>query len=242
MKIAMLHLAPVVGDLTGNRDRIMAGIRAASDAGAGWVLMPELPQSGYDFVPLIGTEWVEPQPDLFMKGCMALAQERALTLFLPAAERDAVTGNLHNSLFVIGRNGELLGRHRKVNVIGGLEGWATPGTDMTGVEVDGIKVGLLICSDAYRAGPTARLKELGAQVLISAAAWCPKPHGPDGAWEQRSLETGLPLFVCNRTGMDRQLDFTESVTGYYHQGACLKRHVSPDPALVIVAWDGSKGR
>ena len=37
------------------------------------------------------------------------------------------------------------------------------------------------------------------------AAWGPGFHGPNGEWEQSWKETGLCLFVCNRTGNDDTL-------------------------------------
>lgn len=236
MKLGLLHIAPTLGDLAHNRALIERGIVQAAEHGADWIVTPELCQTGYDFSEAMGTDWIEPQPDPWMRHCMNLASRLKAVLFLAAAELDPSTQKRHNSLFVIGRDGALLGRHRKVSVIPVIEGWATPGTDMQIVDVDGIKVGLLICADAYRAGPTARLKELGAEMLISSSAWSPKPHGPEGAWEQRSQETGLPLFVCNRTGMDHRLDFSDSETGLYHQGKCLMRHVSSGSAMVLVEW------
>jgi predicted amidohydrolase len=260
MKLAFLHLSPKLGDLAYNRGLIERAIHQAADAGAEWILTPELCQSGYDFVESMGTDWIQVQPDSWMRSCMALARELNVVLFLAAAERRvgdpaysedfpevgrlsesaSASPSLYNSLFVIGRDGLIVGRHRKVSVIPGIEGWATAGTEMNVVEVDGHKVGMLICADAYRPGPTARLKDLGAEVLVSAAAWCPKPHGPEGAWQQRSLETGLPLFVCNRTGMDRRLDFSDSETGVYMSGKQVIRHVSPDSALILVDWDLAK--
>lgn len=242
MKLALLHLAPKLGDLAHNRSLIERGITQAAAAGADWIVTPELCQSGYDFVESMGADWVQAQPDAWLRTCMDLARQMKVSLFLSAAERDSEINTCYNSLFVVDRRGCLAGRHRKVSVIPGIEGWATAGTDMAVVSVDDLKVGLLICADAYRPGPTARLKELGADMLMSSAAWCPKPHGPEGAWEQRSLESGLPLFVCNRTGQDRRLDFSDSVSGIYHQGVCLMRHVSPDSALVLVDWDISNNR
>ena len=44
-------------------------------------------------------------------------------------------------------------------------------------------------------------------MLVSSAAWAPGLHGPNGEWERCTNDTGLLLFVCNRTGRDRTLDF-----------------------------------
>ena len=42
----------------------------------------------------------------------------------------------------------------------------------------------------------------GAQVLVSPVSWGPGGCGPDGEWEARSAQTGLPIIVCNRTGRE----------------------------------------
>jgi hypothetical protein len=47
-------------------------------------------------------------------------------------------------------------------------------------------------------------------VLVSSAAWAPGLYGPNGEWEQYTRDTGLPLLVCNRSGPDLALTFTEA--------------------------------
>ncbi len=48
-RIACHQLAPVLGDLEGNRARAAAAIEAAAAAGADVVVLPELVTSGYVF-------------------------------------------------------------------------------------------------------------------------------------------------------------------------------------------------
>ena len=49
VRVAVHQLAPVIGDLDGNRARALAAIDAAADAGAQVVVLPELAASGYVF-------------------------------------------------------------------------------------------------------------------------------------------------------------------------------------------------
>ena len=60
------------------------------------------------------------------------------------------------------------------------------------------------------AGDCEKLQAQGAHLLVSSAAWAPGLHGPNGEWERCTRDTGLPLLVCNRTGPDRTLNFTEA--------------------------------
>ena len=62
VRIALLHLAPVPGDLIENRRLIERGIAVAARAGAAWIITPELCVCGYTFTDTIGTDWIMPQP------------------------------------------------------------------------------------------------------------------------------------------------------------------------------------
>lgn len=239
VSLAMLHFHPRLGDLDRNADRLLAGLERAAEAGARWVLTPELCLSGYLFQGVLGSDWIQPQPDRWVAPLMEAVQRLGITLFLGHAERDPGTQQCHNALLVVSKEG-LAGRHRKIHVIPGAEAWATRGDRVAPLEVDGHSVGLLVCADAYTGTQAFALREAGAQLLVSAAAWSPMPHGPEGAWESRSLETGLPLFVCNRTGADTTLDFSQAESGLYWQGIKRFAHAGPE-AILRLDWDPDQG-
>ena len=112
-------------------------------------MTPELCVPGYDFRNVAGTEWILTQPDEWMSSIQSLTRDGDLTLFLSHPERDLKTGFLYNSIFVIGPNSDILGVYRKIKVTGGAESWSTPGEELVVVDCGGIKVGLLICADAW---------------------------------------------------------------------------------------------
>jgi len=237
LRTALLHLVPVTGAVAANRRLIEAGVRSAAARGADYVLTPELAVCGYEFDAAIGTAWIEPQPDAWMSRFCELVRALGVTVFLSHPERDPATGRLHNSVFAIGPDGRIAGRHRKIHVLTGAEGWSTGGGDIAPVECDGLAVGLLVCADAFPPAPARALKARGARLLISAAAWGPGLHEPNGEWEARSLDTGLPLIVCNRGGRDRTLDFTgaESIVAIAGRRVLSAR---PDRSAVLTCdWD-----
>ena len=47
LRIALAQINATVGDLTGNRDKILEGLEKARQAGAGLVAFPELAVTGY---------------------------------------------------------------------------------------------------------------------------------------------------------------------------------------------------
>jgi N-carbamoylputrescine amidase len=202
LRIALLHLAPTLGALDANRVLIESGTRAAADLGAEWIVSGELVVCGYRFTSVLGTDWIGEQPDPWMRRLCALDAELGVVSFVSHPERDRAGGRLFNSLFALGRDGRLLGRQRKLRPTPVSEAWAARGNLGRPIVVDGLRVGLLVCADAYSAEPALRLRAAGAQLLVSSAAWWPGRWGPNGEWEARTLDTGLPLIVCNRTGRD----------------------------------------
>jgi predicted amidohydrolase len=239
LRIALLHLAPIPGDLTINRRLVEKAVTAAARLGATWVITPELIVTGYTFADSIGTQWVLPQPDSWMTRMSRLAAQLRVTLFLSCPEQDRKSRKLYNSLFAIAANGAILGTHRKINTLRvGSEAWSTPGTQAVAIPVPPFtRVGMLICADAYTPKISKRLQHQGAQLLVSAAAWAPGLHGPNGEWERCTLDTGLPLIVCNRTGLDKTLDFHQAESVVARDGKRLLSLSSARSAVFVIEWD-----
>ena len=212
-------MRPEPGEISRNRDLVQHGLEVAAAEGAQWVVTPELCVSGYGFQKMVGTDWIMPQPDSWMTSIQRLVKDKRLTVFLshpervlystkpaqsvPDSRREFVgEERLYNSVFVIGPQGDILGVYRKIKTTGAAEAWSTAGEQPVVVDCGGIWVGLLICADAWFPEIAKTLKDEGADILISSAAWPPGLHGPEDCWERRTAETGLPLWVCNRTGRE----------------------------------------
>jgi predicted amidohydrolase len=234
LKIALLHLAPELGALEENRALIESGTHVAAGLGADWVLSGELVVPGYRFRELIGTDWIGVQPDPWLRRLSQLGAELGVVSFVSHPERDAASGRLFNSLFVIGRNGRILGRQRKLHPTPGSEEWATGGELGPPVLVEGIHVGLLVCADAYPQQPALRLRNAGAQLLVSSAAWWPGEWGPNDEWEARTLDTGLPMIVCNRTGRDGESQMIDAESVIVDRGVKLLALRSPESTVFVV--------
>ena len=234
-RIALLHLAVVPGDIQRNQYVIVEALKAAAALGGQWIITPELAVSGLQFPQVVGTDWIQPQPDTWTARLYQLVKNLKRTLFLSCPERDG--RKLYNSAFVISPNGTILGRHRKIHVVSDSLAWSSAGQDVAPIECDGIKIGLLICSDMYTGDLAERLKSKGARMLISPASWGPGIHGPNGEWELRTRETGLPLFVCNRTGTEKTLDFLKAPSLVVKNGKRLLSHTSDRSAVLSFDWN-----
>ena len=244
VRIALCHLAPVAGDVARNRALVEAAVTTAARAGARWILTPELCVTGFTFADRIGTDWIREQPDRWMTGLRRRVAALGVTVFLSHPERDARTGALHNSVFVLGPDGAALGTHRKINTLRvGSEAWSTPGEEVAAIDVAPLgRVGVLVCADAHSPWIAKSLESQGARLLVSAAAWAPGVHGPAGEWEQCTLDTGLPMIVCNRTGPDETMSFVEAESVVVARGRRLLSLRSERSAIFALDWDPSTGR
>ncbi len=86
----------------------------------------------------------------------------------------------------------------------------TPPVPEPVVEIAGIRLGVLICADAWRPEAAARAQAAGAQVLLALSA-SPYGHGKHARRlamaQARVRETGLPLLYVNLLGGQDELVF-----------------------------------
>jgi N-carbamoylputrescine amidase len=238
LRISLLHLAPVLGDIQGNRRLVELGAEVAAEQGADWVVTPELCISGYLFDEKIGTDWILPQPDPWMRIFCQQVEHSPMTVFLSHPDRDPQTQKLYNTVFVIDPTGTIIGQHSKVKTLRGPEAWSSPGTACTPIKCGGVSVGILVCADSYKNDVPQALQAQGADILVSPASWGPGGCGPDGEWEQRTLDTGLPIIVCNRSGIERHdLDFREAESVVARNGKRLLTATSARSVVLTFDWD-----
>lgn len=101
LRLGFLHLAPVVGDLDGNRRLIEAATRTASERGADWVLSGELVVPGYGFDSLIGTDWITEGPSSWLRSYAELCAAMDPAGFVSDPER--TEAGLFNTAWAVGR-------------------------------------------------------------------------------------------------------------------------------------------
>ena len=81
-------------------------------------------------------------------------------------------------------------------------------------------------------------KDKGAQLLVSPVSWGPGHCGPDGEWEARSADTGLPMMVCNRSGKEEgELDYTLAESVVTQNGKRILEATSDRSVVLSFDWD-----
>jgi N-carbamoylputrescine amidase len=237
-RISFCHIAPVTGQIEQNRQLLEQAVLVAAKGGADWVITPELCVSGYLFLQDIGSDWILPQPDDWMRGFCQLVRKHQVNVFLSHPERDPATDQMYNTVFVIDSRGEIVGKHSKIKALRGAEGWSTPGTRIEPIDCDGVPVGVLVCADAYKNEVAQVLREKGAELLVSPAAWGPGQCEPDGEWEQRTADTGLPIMVCNRSGIEgEEMDYRMAESVVAKDGKRLLTATSDRSVVLSFDWD-----
>ena len=238
LRVALLHLDPRPGALDDNRSLIERAVRLAAARGAKFIVTPELVESGYHFHEFIGTEWVGPESKAWLDSMNRLAGELGVTLLLATAERDVQTGELFNTMFALA-GADNPGKHRKINIHPShtLESWSGISDSAEVIEFPQFKIGVLICADAWRPSIARELVAKGAELLISGANWGERPCPPDDCWEKRSGENGVPVWVCNRTGVEAELNFEDAPSAVSVGGKRLLSHTGAGSAILLFDWD-----
>ncbi len=165
--IALAQLNLEVGDLTGNRDKIISAAVHARDAlNCRFAVFPELALCGY------------PPEDLlhrtrFLDDCDAVLQSltsavAGITLVIGHPHRDS--GKLFNAASVID-DGRILDTYAKQLLpnygVFDEKRYFDPGQRSVVVKVHGLLIGLTICEDVWEDGPVEQCVEQGADVIFT---------------------------------------------------------------------------
>ncbi len=190
-RVAAVQAAPVFLDLAASVDKACALISEAADKGAKLVAFPEVFLPGYPYwnwlkTPVEGSAWFEKlwHASLEISGpeverlCEA-AREHDCIVVIGANERDDKrVGTLYNTNIVIGNDGTLLGRHRKL-----VPTWAEKLT-WTGGDGSSLRVydtlvgplGTLACGE--NTNTLARFALLSEGELVHVANYIALPVAP----------------------------------------------------------------
>ena len=209
LRIALAQHDFLVGDVRGNLEKALGLIAEAREGGADLLLFPEMALSGY------------PPEDLLLRpGFLESCHQAMLELTAAVHGIDVVFGhpwkegaNRYNAASWI-RNGRVLGRYFKKHLPNYLvfdeHRYFEAGGEPLVIEIKGQRAGVVICEDAWKAGPARRAKEAGADLLLvpNASPYRDdKQEGRVSALSDRHAETGLPMVYCNLVGGQDELVF-----------------------------------
>ena len=236
MRLALAQINTTVGDLDGNRERILTRLAEAKHAGADIALFPELAVTGY------------PPEDLLLRPSFVRAAEHSLAQIareargivafvgFPHLDRD-----LYNACAVCA-SGEVKARYRKRFLpnygVFDEHRYFAPGRDLFLLEHGEALIGPTVCEDIWQPGPPATdLALAGAQLLVNISA-SPFHVGKDREREQmlatRARDNLCYVAFVNAVGGQDELIFDGHSVVLDDEGQVLARAPGFEEALLVV--------
>ncbi len=203
-RITLAQLNPTVGDLAGNAAKARAAWDAARIAGADVVALPEMFITGYQAQDLIMkpafVAAVQAEIAALVAAC---ADGPALCIGGPSVGEDL---KLHNSYFTLqgGRIASVVHKYflPNYNVFDEVRHFSRD--MMQGpVAINGVRIGMPICEDAWYPDVVEALEESGAEFILVPNG---SPYFRDkfetrlNHMVARVVESGLPLIYLNMVG------------------------------------------
>ncbi len=220
LHISVAQLNFVVGDMAGHARQIIEFSRQAYARGARLVLTPELSICGYAAEDLfLRPAFIDACDDALKTIARELAELKDLHVVVGHPEgggmrtRSVAVTRRHNRASVL-CEGAIVAHYDKRELpnyqVFDERRYFTPGQGVGVFEVAGVRVGLLICEDAWFEEPARLAQAAGAQVLAVLNA-SPFHAGKSAEREQRMRErvqgTGLPLVYAHLTGGQDEVIF-----------------------------------
>ena len=239
MRLALAQINTTVGDLDGNRERILQAIAEARGAEADLILLPELAVTSY------------PPEDLLLRpGFIRAAEESLQEIARQTRGLVALVGfphfdrDLYNACAVCAE-GEVKAVYRKRFLpnygVFDEDRYFAPARDCVLLELGGTLVGPTICEDMWQPGPPAtELALAGAQLLtnISASPFhVLRDREREEMFATRARDNACFVAFCNAVGGQDELIFDGHSLVLDEEGHVLARAPGFEEALLVVDID-----
>ena len=214
----------IVGDLNGNAQKIILAAQQAYAQGARLLLTPELSICGYAAEDLyLRPAFIHACDDAVKTVAHALAGLKDMTVVVghptggDSRTRSVAVQNRFNAASVL-CEGRVIATYAKRELpndqVFAERRYFPPGQGVcvfeAGTQGQRIRVGLLICEDAWFEEPALRAREAGAQMLavINASPFhLGKGYEREQTMRERVLATGLPLVYAHLVGGQDEVVF-----------------------------------
>ena len=251
LKICVAQLNLHVGDLDGNAQMIIAAARRAYEDGARLMLTPELSICGYAAEDLfLRPAFISACDDAVETVVRALAGFKGLTVVVghpiggDSRTRSVAVPSRFNAASVI-REGRVLQTYAKRELpnyqVFDERRYFTPGTGVcvfeAGDGADALRVGLLICEDAWFDEPARLARDAGAQLLavINASPFhAGKGYEREQKMRERVLACGLPMVYAHLVGGQDEVVFEGHSFALDADGVLAGRALSFQPQMFDV--------
>jgi NAD+ synthase (glutamine-hydrolysing) len=239
MRLALAQINTVVGDLEGNRERILRRIAEAREASADVVLLPELAVTGY------------PPEDLLLRPAFVREARRSLER-IAAEVRDLIAfvgcplldRDLHNTCAVCA-DGEVRAVYPKRFLpnygVFDEDRYFAPGRELVLIRLGETLIGPTVCEDLWQPGPPATDLALAGAQLITNISASPFHVGKEREREEmlivRARDNSCFVAFVNAVGAQDELVFDGHSVVIDDEGEVLARAPGFEEALLVVDID-----
>lgn len=207
MRVALYQCPPLPLDPAANLHRLQQ--LAMEAKGADLLVLPEMFLTGYN----IGAEAVSTLAEVYngewAQQIGRIAKGAGLAIAYGYPERTA-DGQIYNAVQLIDAHGERLCNYRKTHLFGDLDrSMFSPGEDdFPVVELNGWKLGFLICYDLEFPENARRLALAGAElILVPTANMIPFDFIADVTVRSRAFENQCYVAYANYCGQEGEIHY-----------------------------------
>ncbi|CAD7032728.1 hydrolase [Pseudorhizobium halotolerans] len=246
MKIAGYQMQSITGDVEANLDKIAKAAARAAEEGARLLITPELAINGYGAAEALVRTAVSAQSPTIAR-LSEMAARTGLTIVAGFAESDGDA--IYNSAVLTDGSGEFA-VYRKSHLYGPYERrwFSVEEPRAILADVDGTRVGMLICYDVEFPENVRRLAKAGADLVVVPTAL---PIGWSGSFiaehmiRVRAFENQVFVAYINHCGADRNFAYAGRSRIAAPDGSLLAEAPADDEALffaeiVASAFDQSR--
>ena len=240
MKIAIAQLNYVVGDLDGNKAKILSAAQAARDSGASLLVTTELALSGYPPEDLLlRNDFFEACEQCFSALCRQISGITAVVGYPHRAG-----GKRYNAAAVV-REGRVIATYLKRNLpndtVFDEERYFDSGDRPCVFEHEGVRFGINICEDVWAEPAAKEAREAGAQTLLVLNASPFHINKQQTRYEvvrDRVRGTGMPVIYANQVGGQDELVFDGASFAVDDRGDLMRQLPAFEEALGLIDLHG----
>jgi predicted amidohydrolase len=208
MRIALYQCPPLPLDIDGNLQRLARQAHLAAQQGAELLVCPEMFLTGYNIGAEAARDLAQLSDGPAARHIAAMTQANGIAILYGYPERHE--GQVYNAVQLLDAKGNALGNYRKTHLYGELDRsmFSAGDADCPLLELNGWRLGLLICYDVEFPENTRRLALAGAEViLVPTANMAPYDFVAEVTVRARAFENQCYVAYANYCGSEGQIHY-----------------------------------
>ncbi|MEE4624852.1 carbon-nitrogen hydrolase family protein [Pseudomonas alliivorans] len=209
MRVALYQCEPLPLDVSGNLTRLEHQAQVAAAQGAQLLVCPEMFLTGYNIGARACAELAQAQDGPAAQRIAEIARQYAIAILYGYPER-SVEQRVYNAVQLIDSRGERSSNYRKTHLFSELDkSMFSAGEDLCPVvELNGWRLGMLICYDVEFPENTRRLALAGAElILVPTANMAPFDFVCDVTVRARAFENHCYVVYANYCGSEGEIRY-----------------------------------